>query len=68
MCQLDMLVHSLLNKVTVVLVLCLGDNVPYELFDAGVDVLLVAARHCRIFDRQAEGREECSYWWKWDVC
>lgn len=51
MCQLDMLVYSLLDEVAVLLVLRLGNDVPYKLLNAGVDVLLAVARHCRIFGR-----------------
>lgn len=57
MCQLNVLVHRLLNELLVLLFLGLGDYVPYKLFDAGVDVLLVVARHCRIFAKLIEDRE-----------
>lgn len=47
--EFDVLIHSLLDKLYVLLLLRLGDDVPYELLDAGVNMLLVVARHGRIF-------------------
>lgn len=47
--EFDVLIHCLLDKLYVLLLLRLGDDVPYELLDAGVNMLLVVARHGRIF-------------------
>lgn len=41
--------YRLLHKFGVLLPSRLGDNVPYELLDSGVDVFLASARHGRIF-------------------
>lgn len=41
--------YRLLHKLGILLPSRLGDNVPYELLDSGVDVFLASARHGRIF-------------------
>lgn len=56
-----MLVQGLLDIVLLALCFCLGNDVPYELFDACVDVLL-AARHGRIFARLADTVTEIVNW------
>lgn len=53
--KLDVLVHRLLHKVGVLLPSRLGDDMPYELLDPGVDVFLASARHGRIFAQFAGG-------------
>lgn len=47
--EFNVLLHCLLNESSVFLLIRLGEDVPYELLDAGVNMLLVVARHGRIF-------------------
>ena len=43
-----MVIDRLLHELAVLLPICLRDDMPYELLDAGVDVFLGIARHGRI--------------------
>lgn len=47
--KLYVLFYRLLHELGVLLPSSLGDNMPYELLDSGVDVFLASARHGRIF-------------------
>lgn len=57
--ELNVLVDRLLYKILVLLAPGFGDYVPYELSDAGVDMLLVVARHGRIL---AEWNAQTRQW------
>lgn len=58
MSQFYVVIDRLLHEVAVLLPICLWDDVPYQLLDAGVDVFLGIARHGRILTAAAErGRE-----------
>lgn len=53
-----MFIDRLLHELAVLVPICLWDEVPYQLLDAGVDVFLGIARHGRILTRAVErGRE-----------
>ena len=59
MSQFYVVIDRLLHEVAVLLPICLWDDVPYQLLDAGVDVFLGIARHGRILTAAVErGREE----------
>lgn len=56
--QFYVVVDRLLHELAVLLSICLWDEVPDQLLDAGVDVLLGIARHGRILTAAVErGRE-----------
>lgn len=58
MSQFYVVIHRLLHEFAVLLPICLWDDVPYQLLDAGIDVFLGIARHGRILTAAAErGRE-----------
>lgn len=58
MSQFYVVIDRLLHEFAVLLPICLWDDVPYQLLDAGVDVFLGIARHGRILTAAAErGRE-----------
>lgn len=47
--EFNVLVDCLLDVLSVFFFVRFGNNVPYELLDAGVNMFLVVARHGRIF-------------------
>lgn len=55
--EFNVLVYRLLDELSIFLLVRLGDDVPYELLDAGVNVLLVVSRHGRIFAASVGRRE-----------
>lgn len=56
--QFYVAIDRLLHKLPILLPICLWDDVPYQLLDAGVNVFLGIARHDRILTTIVErGRE-----------
>lgn len=56
--QFYVFIDRLLHELAVIVPICLWDNMPYQLLDASVDVLLGIARHSRILTAAVErGRE-----------
>lgn len=47
--EFNVLVYCLLYELSVFLLVRLGNNMPYELLNAGINVFLAVTRHGRIF-------------------